>query len=75
MKLITYEGPATFRLLGPDDGLDTARTFTAGEPQEVSDADARRILDLLPREFTQGQPPEAAEPSSDEDEDDTDEED
>lgn len=45
MRTLTYTGPATRRILGPTEGLDTRRVFTRGEPLEVSDADARRILE------------------------------
>lgn len=61
MRTLIYRGGASglrTRRLGPDDGLDLERTFPAGEPVTVSEADAARILDLDPDGFDEVDTPD-----------------
>ncbi len=56
MRTLTYTGRAHYRRLGPRDGLTVDITFPQGEPIEVADANAARILDLLPDQFHESIP-------------------
>jgi hypothetical protein len=64
MRTLIYRGGITgrrTRRLGPEDGLDLDRTFPAGEPVTVSEADAARILDLDPDGFDEVDTPDDTE--------------
>ena len=48
-KHLVYQGPGGLRILGKADGLDRDYEFPLDRPVEVTVADAKAILERLPR--------------------------
>lgn len=60
MRQLTYHGRTYLRRFGKADGMTTHVEFVRGRPTEVADANAERILQIAPDQFSEDTGPEPA---------------